>query len=404
VATAEIKGSLTAENLILDFTLDDSRWFPISLPQTVAVSDVTIDEASLNVDVNDYSANCYSLYYDGAMRATAGAGDNWQWVTNSGSFEANKGYLIGLPDGEHTLRFTMPGFTFEETANKNVSVLENSSANAVDAGWNLIGNPYLQAYHHSDDAMTAGDKPLTAVVTLTADGEYINYEETAVSDAVIPPFSAVFIQSPATGSLVFESESASSNAPVRALNESKWQFLQLVLTGNGGSDKTSLIVGDYNEDYTIGADLVKWFNDNYLYQAAPTLYTFKGENKQAFNARSEEMMHDIPVGFHATAAGTYTFSLGKEAAAFDHVWLYDSEKTVTTDLKNSDYEFITDAGTIDKRFILSATPAEVQEIPTGVEIVNSEELRVKSGKFIEEGKLFIERDGRTYNAQGALVR
>ena len=403
VATAEIKGSLTAENLILDFTLDDSRWFPISLPQTVSVSNVTIDSNPLNVDVEDPSANCYSLYYLGDQRASRGPNsDNWEWVVNDGSFEANKGYLVGLPDGSHTLRFTMPGYTFNETANKNVAVSEYAAAKAIDAGWNLIGNPYLQAYHHSTATMSAADKSVTAVVTLSADGEYINYEETAVDEAIIPPFSTVFVQSPATGSLNFLAASARKGAPARGRMQSEQQFLQLRLAGNGASARTNFIIGDeYDENYTIGADLVKWFNDNYTSQAAPTLYSFKGENKQAFNARSEEMLTNIPVGYHATKAGTYTFSI-TDNAAFDHVWLYDKEMNITTDLKMSDYEFISDAGTIDSRFKLNAELAGSHEVPTGNE--GHQPSAVSCQKIIRDGKLFIERDGKTYNAQGGMVQ
>ena len=399
VATAEIKGSLTADNLIMDFELDDSRWFPISLPQTVSVSNVTIDSDPLNVDVEDNDANCYALYYQGDQRASRGPNsDNWEWVTNEGSFAANTGYLIGLPDGPHTLRFTMPDYTFSETADKNVAVNEYAAEKNINAGWNFIGNPYLQAYHHSSAAMSAADKSVTAVVTLSADGEYINYEEQAVNEAIIPPFSAVMIQSPATGSLNFLAASARSDAPARGRMQNEQHFLQLTLAGNGATARTHFIIGDaYDDNYTIGADLVKWFNDNYIAQAAPTLYTFKGTNRQAFNARTAEMMRDVPVGYHATAAGSYTFRLTDEAEDFEHIWLYDAVKAVSTDLKYADYTFDTEAGTVDSRFTLTASMTGQQDVTTGVGVMNED---TSARKVLIDGQLYILRGEKAYTVTG----
>ena len=42
-----------------------------------------------------------------------------------------------------------------------------------------------------------------------------------------------------------------------------------------------------------------------------------------------------------------------------------------------------------------------QVTPSGIE---SQELKAKSQKFIKDGQLFILRDGKVYNAQGAQVR
>lgn len=402
VATAQIKGSLTAENLILDFTLDDSRWFPISLPQTITANSVKVNGVAQTPDV-DY----YALSFNGAKRAENGfsaTGDNWEWVTE-GNLNANQGYLIGLPEGSKTLRFTMPGYTFAETSDKNVAVTKHESVwGETNEGWNLIGNPYLQAYKNSEETMAAGAETLSAVTLLSATGEDLTYTQTAVDEAVLPPFSAVLVQTPATGSLVFDNTSAGKAlAPARYPKAKQREFIQLTLSGNGGMDKTELIIGDYDENYKIGADLVKWHNDAYTSQTAPTLYTFKGENKQAFNARSEEMLKNIPVGYHATKAGNYTFSLGKDAAAFEHIWLYDSEKNITTDLKMSDYTFTTDAGTIDTRFRITASLIDHQEVPTDVEKVNSEERIVNSKKIIRDGLFYIERDGKIYTVTGQKV-
>ena len=404
VATASIQGSLTAENLILDFELDDSRWFAISLPKTIAANSVTDAESgtALTPDV-DY----YALYFDGEARADDGysaTGSHWKWVT-SGNLNAGQGYLIGLPDGSgtKTLRFTMADYTFDETADKNVAVSEYASWDATNAGWNLVGNPYLQAYHHSTSSMAVEDKTLTAMVTMSISGANISYNTPMVNEAIIPPFSAVFVQAPVDGSLEFKATSARKNARARYAEnkESEYRFLDITLTGNGGSDHTSFIVGNYSDDYSIGADMVKWFNDAYATQAAPTLYSFKWDHKEAVNARSEQRLSDIPLGYHATQAGVYTFALSGDYPAFGHIWLYDQEQSTVTDLKMIDYEFYTEAGTQDARFTITAellaTGQGGATDITGNEGMSNESL---NSKFIRNNRLFIRKGDKLYTVMG----
>lgn len=408
VATASIQGSLTAENLILDFELDDSRWFAISLPKTIAANSVTDAESGTALTPDE---DYYALYFDGEARADDGysaTGSHWKWVT-SGNLNAGQGYLIGLPDGSgtKTLRFTMADYTFDETADKNVAVSEYASWDATNAGWNLVGNPYLQAYHHSTSSMAVEDKTLTAMVTMSISGANISYNTPMVDEAIIPPFSAVFVQAPVDGSLEFEATSARKNARARYAEnkESEYRFLDITLTGNGGSDHTSFIVGNYSDDYSIGADMVKWFNDAYATQAAPTLYSFKWDHKEAVNARSEQRLSDIPLGYHATQAGVYTFALSGDYPAFEHIWLYDQEQSTVTDLKMIDYEFYTEAGTQDARFTITAElPATGQGGATDITANEGMSNESLNSKFIHNNRLFIRKGDKVYTVMGQEMK
>ena len=179
-------------------------------------------------------------------------------------------------------------------------------------------------------------------------------------------------------------------------------FLQLTLAGNGASARTNFLVNDdYDDSYRIGADLVKWFNDNYQSQAAPTLYSFKSGDRLAFNARSEEMMTDVPVGFYATTDGAYTFSLTNDAEQFEHVLLRDHELNRSIDLKTSDYEFQTAAGTVDTRFTISATLAKQPEIVTDINTINDKQNSTK--KIIKDGHLYILHGEDVYTSTGQKV-
>lgn len=45
-----------------------------------------------------------------------------------------------------------------------------------------------------------------------------------------------------------------------------------------------------------------------------------------------------------------------------------------------------------------------EEVATGIETVESQESKVESTKIMRDGQLYILRDGKTYNAQGALIK
>ena len=356
VATADLQGSLTAQNLILDFTLDNSRWFAFSLPQSVAASSVTYsDGTALRPDV-DY----YAMYFDGESRAINGysaSGDNWRWLTG-GDIVAHRGYLLGLPDGvsEKTLRFTMQNPNLTQTEDKNIAVSEYASQVASNAGWNMIGNPYLQPYQNSETQMQIGDEDLMSVMTFAVSGEHLSYTSELVNDVEWQPFSAMFIQAPATGSLVFDHSSARRSIVSRRQGEkTPTNSLRLELANTQAKDRMTFIMGDFeNSEYRIGVDMAKWFNDSYKTQPAPTLYSMKGNINMTMHALGKDELHDIPIGIFAPRADDYLFSISHDDR-FSKVLLYDALADVVTDLKTTAYPFYLYAGTCSDRFFISAT-------------------------------------------------
>ncbi|MBR1929716.1 MAG: leucine-rich repeat protein [Paludibacteraceae bacterium] len=381
VATADLQGSMTAQNLILDFTLDNSRWFAFSLPQSVAASSVTYsDGTALRPDV-DY----YAMYFNGESRATNGysaSGDNWRWLTG-GDIVAHRGYLLGLPDGvsEKTLRFTMQNPNLTQTEDKNITVSEYASQVASNAGWNMIGNPYLQPYQNSETQMQIGDEDLMSVMTFAVSGEHLSYTSELVNDVEWQPFSAMFIQAPATGSLVFDHSSARRSIVSRRQGEkTPTNSLRLELANTQAKDRMTFITGDFeNSEYRIGVDMAKWFNDSYKTQPAPTLYSMKGNINMTMHALGKDELHDIPIGIFAPRADDYLFSISHDDS-FGQVLLYDALADVVTDLKTTAYPFYLYAGSCSDRFFISATlKNDEQDTPTYME--NTEQ----KVKIITEG-------------------
>ena len=61
------------------------------------------------------------------------------------------------------------------------------------------------------------------------------------------------------------------------------------------------------------------------------------------------------------------------------------------------------SGQLYYEYIQVALPAPAPSDPTAIDEI-SQETKAKSQKLIENGQLLIIRDGKTYNAQGALVK
>ena len=68
----------------------------------------------------------------------------------------------------------------------------------------------------------------------------------------------------------------------------------------------------------------------------------------------------------------------------------------------SEYMFTAQAGERNSRFVISSTPFEAPQMPTGVENVSTEAPKVR--KLIINDKVYIIRNGRIYGVDGALVK
>ena len=106
------------------------------------------------------------------------------------------------------------------------------------------------------------------------------------------------------------------------------------------------------------------------------------------------------MGFKAgTEDNTYTFSFEYNNED-DALYLYDIEENkYTRVMKGNTYTFSTNDKIEHNRFVLTRN---VQQTPTGIE--NDAVKTNGAVKFIEDGKLFIFRNGKLYDATGALVK
>ena len=130
-----------------------------------------------------------------------------------------------------------------------------------------------------------------------------------------------------------------------------------------------------------------------------------GEYRTAFNSLPEGVAElPIPVGYIAPKAGYYFFSMADgNYSEVEHVWLTDYETSRTVDLLDEDYEFETDKGTNNNRFVLNIVlKVEHDNTATGLDEVEGDSQQPL--KFIYQDKMYIRHGGVLYDATGKQVR
>ena len=107
----------------------------------------------------------------------------------------------------------------------------------------------------------------------------------------------------------------------------------------------------------------------------------------------------VPVGVDIATAGEYTFRMpdGTEGMVVE---LIDYETNTTTNLLLDNYTVNLPAGSNETRFALSIKPEKTATSIENTTIPSDSNIR----KFIIDGKLYVQKDGMLYDAQGHIVR
>ena len=441
-----------------DVRIDEERYYWFALPFDAYAQEISYANISANGKDAEYRTDYFVRYYNGAKRAedadnNTKAKSYWTHVANKNEnalLQAGQGYEIGIydqkntvqPDGnKHTkrvIRFTMrpddARWNTQEINSTKVTSITPSECwhplNAVHAGWNLIGNPYLHNYNTGSMGSNSGlingkwtkeivdgvwtgyyvaeegtaDVPyLTVYDPEPVRGEY--YSQHRAANYTLKPFDAVFVQINEGNQISFTAPMHTSTrmpAYMRMAAEEAPLYTGIKLSGNGRTDRTGVVLADKFSayEYEIAGDLSKVQNAGCL-----NLYTLNmNAQEMAFNAMSEdEAQQPIPVGATFPSEGVYTFAFDEEQYDYmdlDELNLIDYQENTTTNLLFSTYECYAPKGTVNNRFALSIKCSNTnQEITTGVDDVNTDNNR----KFIRDGQLYILKDNKLYNALGVRL-
>lgn len=432
VPELSLKGTLHKSIAQIDYVMrvDDSQMYSLTVPYDVNLADITYWDGTSMGTLGD---KLWVSAYDGAARAKKDMSHTWIWEANFASkgleekLKAGVGYTIsadlqaGVGSTYSILRMPMVNNVANDGTElaKTVRVEAYGRESAVSdnhKGWNLVGNPYMVSISggDADSKLVVGYLQETGTgpwewvddeyryVTIPADNGQ-DYWQEKFSSATLKPFKNFFLQIATSGDLSFALASR-QNSPARYLEAQKREVeFEINLANGSHEDHTGLLIAEqYSPAYEINADLEKMIG-------SMSVYTIYGGYNLAYNALSpDEAKQFIPIGYVAPSAGEYTFSLddNSDVNEIDHIYLTDYQESVTVDLMEQDYIFMTTSGKNESRFAINATLKEETDTPTDIDIINGggDLDGEKPIKFIYHDKMYILRNGVLYDATGKKVK
>ena len=286
-------------------------------------------------------------------------------------------------------------FTQDITAN-GANDPANRNHKNTDSHWNVIGTPLFQNANASTVVLNdeVGGEKWQYYYEWDCTNNTLSAETTRPTvSTTAPEFKAMHsYYAQFAGTITFrgaaisqtvaarrEAEQASYIVDLQLMKEDKRASRTFVELREGASDAFVL-----NEDMYMGGS-----------STTANLYTYADRYDVAANVMSLDNQV-VPVGVSVKSAGMYRFTMPSEFTGT--VTLVDNETGTRTNLAVSDYEVYLNKQTYNERFTLEIN---IRHITTNIEGVDYQDGEAR--KFIQDGVLYIFKDGRTYDAQGNRV-
>ncbi len=420
----------------------DLYW--ISFPFEVKLSDV--------FGFGTYGKHWIIEYYDGKTRAANGfwadSDPNWKFVTpsmrnNGYVLKANQGYVLALDLDNMTEESDVWAYGtenvylyFPSTAHvsdidamdsKTISIDQTGYECTINRGtpdgdrrvkdsyWHVLGVPsYANASHETANAWT-GTVPNIDPDNWTSSAPYIyewvpstnKYTVHSSSSMTFLPMHSYYAQYAQT-TITWTNINATPAALVarrNAARKSNYEFRMEMTLGDEVADQTFVSFRDdeaVTNEFDFSYDLSKITNGSFA--KTNCIYTLIGYERAAANCLplETEATTIVPVGVNIATAGEYTIAIPSGTSGVG-VTLVDNETGLRTNLALEDYTVALEAGTQDDRFYLEISP--IKHVATDIENVQNDETQnAKARKVIIDQKMYIIKDGRVFDAQGARVK
>lgn len=430
------------DNIInFDYLTTKNQYYALALPFPT-----TVDNAHITYPVDIYGetyakGGSYLMdIFNGATRAAQGAVDAvWEDVEDVETTRGLGYYFLGMPRkvsvnggsatrqeyGIQRIQMSTSGASAikdHENGDTQIAVTAHPASHPYNAGWWLLGNPYMADLGGAGVTDDGTNKEITMgyltnsggtwdwaeknvrYVTVPNDDASDTYDQRPVSEYNFPAFKNFYVQVGKDGYVKFGHASRSAAAPMRFNTMGMPAEIEtsIALNSQTFGDTTHILIGDeFTDDYEPGDDLVK------MPHANVSLFTITGGNELFANALNmQSALAGIPVGYTAPTSGTYIFSRNDKVNSswIGSLWLTDFEQNSRVDLMEEEYEFHSETGTNKARFVLNVelrSPGD--DTPTDIEIV--EDLDEESTmKFIYQDKMYIQFNGVIYDATGKRVK
>lgn len=330
--------NMDAKRLYIDITVKANCWHFFCFPFDVKRSNISC------------KGSFVFRYYDGKVRADKGKG-GWTNLPDTEEYlRAGKGYIFQT-SMDATLSILIEKDKFGKMPGVTVSgsLEANASTNEQDASWNFVGNPFTSFFNVDGNGFTA---PITRW-----NGSTYEAVRPGDDDITLHPFEAFFVQCPADNDKI-EFDAANRTTQIKSekqaeVNKQKRRqstlnpnrlMVNLTLGNGNDSDNTRVVFNpEKSARYEMECDAAKFESGT----AAVQLYSIEAKaGKMAIN---ERQAGSVRLGYTASKGGTYTIS----AMRMDQpVLLRDNVMNVTYDLSNGDYQFTSEAGIFDDRFMI----------------------------------------------------
>lgn len=331
-------GNLDAKKLRFDITVNANQWYFFSFPFDINLADIKTP------------GKYVFRKYNGSLRADQGTGGWVDLASDETTLKQGVGYIFQTAQGGNlTLRVTKEKFGKLDANNIVKDLSSYPSADEQNASWNFIGNPQIS---YMDAASLGYDAPITYW-----NGDSYEAVRPGDDEFALQPFQAFFVQKPVDVSNIefkaedritkSESINKQNNARARRIGRGinpERLLINLTLSDGNHTDKTRVVFNDKkSQAYELDCDAAKFA----AISDAPQFYTI--EAKAGNLAINERPMGSVKLGFTAKKAGNFTIS----AKRMDQpMLLQDNQTGATYDLTEGDYQFASNAGTFENRFVL----------------------------------------------------
>lgn len=425
VANGSINNS--SGKIYYDYWMNEAQYYNLALPYEVNIAEIKYqDGKSLPLNTNLWIA-----VYNGMTRSTGASG----WEDFNGSkLNAGIGYtvaatpqtvrIVGGAAAQRKyaiVRFPMSAnlTNGETTTDKSIAVTPYPSQTGKDndAGWNLVGNPFLANYGGNVDGLSNSN----GIGLLVEDGtggytwqgkvRYVimpndngtSYLPILATSTMLPAFKNFFIQIGSGDALNFSLVNRAQKAPMYEENVDEENIITtgIVLSRNEFSDPVGVVIGDnYTSEYEINADLQKWNNTNGF-----NFYALSSSERLSFIALDNVLAKNIALGYSVPEYGTYYISLDTTYTntELEAIYLTDTKRNKVTNLLVENYKFsLGQAETNNNRFTL-AVVKKAPGVTTGFDYINEASCFATSENSILTMHSLIGEKLTIYNTIGQKV-
>ena len=386
-----LHGDDAAAYFILELdTLDANTygWYTFSVPFPVdALHGITRWENNEWMTLtNEYHYAVMAYHEDLRARTKNG------WKKYTGILQPGVGYTMTPGNEVTTYRFAMvQGNTFGEVE-EDQDLQFTSEGDGVDRGWNSIGN-------NSMEYVDVAGAPENVVQMYDHASNTYSPVETNNHSFVVG--AAYFVQAVTEGASLNMSGADGNNtlkrAPARA-SEEKCR-ISLSLLSQGKSRDLLVVTCDEEAEptYTLGKDIQK-MGATIGAKKARLWVDAKDTKLCVYNKAYTGNETIIPLSVYVPKAGEYTLKLNNQPA--EEVYLRHNG-VIVWNMEMGDYtdEFYTGEDNSYELLVIRHAP----NVTTGVDATDDKNGTIFVDKFIDNGQLFLLREGVLYDAQGKKV-